>query len=605
MTNLIIGTCGHIDHGKTSLIKALSGFEGDTTPEEKKRGITIDLSFSHLKSSEKVISFIDVPGHESLVKNMIAGAYGFDYALFVVSALEGIMPQSREHLKILELLGIKRLIVAVTKKDLVENPQDALQNIKTFLDENYSFEIESMFLVSIFDKSSIEELKAHLLELKKPKKESLPFFRMYIDRSFSIKGSGTVVSGTVLGGSLKAGEKLIVCDLAKEVGAKGIQKYGGSSESADSFERVALNLSNIEHTALQKGMLLAKKGYLRGFGKVDVFVKSNESLHNRTLFVHIGTKRMSAKLLELKSVKDGYLATLECEEPLFCVFGEKFVLRDDSDTLGGGEVLNPIADPIKKSQKIELLESLLNREFKAAFELLMEVHKKGFGVISSLQRFAIGHDEAISILRECKNIFLDEKELVAFPLSSLEMLKTKTLELIKKNKNALLSAKSLKERFSFASEAFCQRALDELEMLGEILQKDGLYISSKSGIKNIGEYIEESILARLDSGGIAPMAPYNIYDAIDIDRASGDGALKKLTTAKKVVRLEHNYFITAEHLKNALDLMRSIIKSDGYADVGNLKERANLSRKYAIALLEYLDGFGDIKKDGNRRIFKS
>ena len=216
MSNIIIGTAGHIDHGKTALIRALNGFEGDSTNEEKQRGITIDLSFSNLTRAERNIAFIDVPGHEKLIKNMIAGAFGFDYVMLVVSAKEGLMPQTIEHIEILSLLGIKNLILVITKKDLVDEKMLKKQEAKIveFLNE-FEFNIKFIKAVSIYDEKSIEDLKNTLFTISNSTKNEENFFRFYVDRVFSVKGSGTVVTGTVLGKKIELEEKVFISHLQK------------------------------------------------------------------------------------------------------------------------------------------------------------------------------------------------------------------------------------------------------------------------------------------------------------------------------------------------------------------------------------------------------
>ena len=221
MSNIIIGTAGHIDHGKTALIKALNGFEGDSTNEEKQRGITIDLSFSNLTKGQQNIAFIDVPGHEKLVKNMIAGAFGFDYVMLVVSVVEGIKPQTIEHVEIINLLGLKEIIVVITKKDLINLDELELkkEEILNFLKE-FDFEIKFVSCVSIYDENSIENLKKQLFSIKNSTKQEENFFRFYVDRIFSPKGIGTVVTGTVLGKKCELNEKVFICQNQKEVRIK-------------------------------------------------------------------------------------------------------------------------------------------------------------------------------------------------------------------------------------------------------------------------------------------------------------------------------------------------------------------------------------------------
>jgi selenocysteine-specific elongation factor len=229
MTNFIIGTCGHIDHGKTSLIRALNGFEGDTTYEEQHRGITIDLSFSNMQKGHQNIAFIDVPGHEKLVKNMIAGAFGFDCVMIVISAAEGIKPQTIEHIEILNLLGVKNAVVVLTKKDLVDNAslEAKKEEISLFL-KAYDFNLLLFESVSIYDTQSIEELKSNLFKLNAQSKTQENFFRYYIDRVFSSKGTGTVVTGTVLGKPIQLNDKLYLCDLKKEVKVKNLQVHNNN-----------------------------------------------------------------------------------------------------------------------------------------------------------------------------------------------------------------------------------------------------------------------------------------------------------------------------------------------------------------------------------------
>jgi len=256
MDNYIIGTCGHIDHGKTALVKALNGFEGDTTNEEKQRGITINLSFSNLTQKDKNIAFIDVPGHEKLVKNMIAGAFSFDVIMIVVSAKEKIMPQTVEHLDILNILGIKKAIVVITKKDLVteEELENNSKEILNFID-SYEFDIVLSKSVSIFDDNSIDELKEALFTLQADTKPSQNFFRYYVDRIFNTKGSGTVVTGTVLGNPISLDEKVFICDIKKEVKLKAIQVHGNDTQIANISNRAALNLQNIDTKLIKKALL--------------------------------------------------------------------------------------------------------------------------------------------------------------------------------------------------------------------------------------------------------------------------------------------------------------------------------------------------------------
>ena len=607
MSNIIIGTAGHIDHGKTALIRALNGFEGDSTNEEKQRGITIDLSFSNLTRAERNIAFIDVPGHEKLIKNMIAGAFGFDYVMLVVSAKEGLMPQTIEHIEILSLLGIKNLILVITKKDLVDEKilKEQESKIVEFLNE-FEFNIKFIKAVSIYDEKSIEDLKNTLFTISNSTKNEENFFRFYVDRVFSVKGSGTVVTGTVLGKKIELEEKVFIPHLQKETKIKNIQVHNQNAIEANISSRAALNLSSVDINSLQRGDIITKKGFLRGFDTIDISFKclKNKKLnHNQTYTLFIGAKKIDAKVLlfdSLTSLEDGF-ATLKMDEKIFTVFGEKVILRSANDTICGGVILNPIYDPMNKNQKRDLLKNLYKKDFKNAFKILLEAHKRGLGVVSSTQRFALSHDESLEFANSLEDVFVDKKELVIYPIKT----KDEIVEFIKniyiKNSYALLSSSSINLRVPWASIEFINSALDDLVQNGFLVKEGQLY--KNANIKeDITKELENIFLERLKSEDITPTAPYNIYDDLDIDRKLGDDILKSLTAKKDVIRLQHNLFIHSQSLNKIIKSMREIIKEDGFIEIFNFKQRFDLSRKYLVCYLDYLDNFSDIKKVENRRV---
>ena len=608
MSNIIIGTAGHIDHGKTALIRALNGFEGDSTNEEKQRGITIDLSFSNLTRAERNIAFIDVPGHEKLIKNMIAGAFGFDYVMLVVSSKEGLMPQTIEHIEILSLLGIKNLILVITKKDLVDEKtlKEQEDKIVEFLNE-FEFNIKFIKAVSIYDEKSIEDLKNTLFTISNSTKNEENFFRFYVDRVFSVKGSGTVVTGTVLGKKIELEEKVFIPHLQKETKIKNIQVHNQNAIEANISSRAALNLSSVDINSLQRGDIITKKGFLRGFDTIDISFKclKNKKLnHNQTYTLFIGAKKIDAKVLlfdSLTSLEDGF-ATLKMDEKIFTVFGEKVILRSANDTICGGVILNPIYDPMNKNQKRDLLKNLYKKDFKNAFKILLEAHKRGLGVVSSTQRFALSHDESLEFANSLEDVFVDKKELVIYPIKT----KDEIVEFIKniyiKNSYALLSSSSINLRVPWASIEFINSALDDLVQNGFLVKEGQLY--KNANIKeDITKELENIFLERLKSEDITPTAPYNIYDDLDIDRKLGDDILKSLTAKKDVIRLQHNLFIHSQSLNKIIKSMREIIKEDGFIEIFNFKQRFDLSRKYLVCYLDYLDNFSDIKKVENRRVF--
>ncbi|WP_419768479.1 selenocysteine-specific translation elongation factor [Arcobacter sp.] len=608
MSNIIIGTAGHIDHGKTALIKALNGFEGDDTNEEKQRGITIDLSFSNLTRGQQNIAFIDVPGHEKLVKNMIAGAFGFDYVMLVVSAVEGIKPQTVEHIEIINLLGLKELIVILTKKDLVNPEELALkkEQILMFL-ETFDFEIKFVSEVSIYDESSIEKLKNQLFTINNSIKQEENFFRFYVDRVFSPKGIGTVVTGTVLGKKVELNEKVFISESQKETKIKNIQVHNQNVIEANISNRAALNLQNIDVKSITRGDLITKRGYVRGFDGIDISfscLKDKKLLHNKSYSLFIGAKKIEIKALlfdSIDSLEVGF-ATLKATEKLYTVFGEKVILRNGNETICGGKVLNPVIDPMKKNQKRKLLEALEKNDFINAYYELLNAHRKGLGIISSTQRFALSHEEALAFAKNLDEVFVDEKDLIIYPNDTKVELKEYIKNVYEKNAYAMLSNASIALRVKWASASFIDSVLDELEEENFLIKEGNLY--KNANIKeDFLKDLEDIVLNRLKEEDFSPTAPYNIYDDLDIDRKLGDEILKALTSKKQVIRLQHNLFIHFESLNNIVKAMKNIIKVDGYIEIANFKDRFELSRKYLIAYLDYLDNYSEIKKVETKRVF--
>lgn len=604
--DLLVALGGHIDHGKTSLIKALNGFDGDERLEEKTRGITLDISFSNLCLPQRNLAFIDVPGHEKLVKNMIAGAFGVDLLCLVVASDDGIMPQTLEHLKIADFLKIQRCVCIITKTDKsTKNQLDALYDEIRLMFKTLSIRLDCILPFSLYsqqeDKKAILDYFAHT---PKPIKKEMGFFRYYIDRAFSLSGVGCVVSGSSLSGEVKKGDKLWIYDLSKEVIVRSLKIHTDFATSALPSHRVALNLSGVHSNELKRGYLIAPKGFLRGFDRLDVVLFGDKPLPPFAT-LHIGAKRAEVKITPLLKLNDTHtLAYLRCSEKIFAVFKEAFVLRSANQTLCGGEILSPIYDPLKKSQKIALLQSLIQEDFRSSFSLLLQAHHKGFGLISSLQRFGLAHAQALEIAKDLKNVFIDHKNLVLYSSLACEKLEQIILKIFEKNPQALLSASSLHLKYLWASEPFLQFVLDRLLKQGKLSKNNGLYISPNNQIKNPQDFVVDKIYEILHQQGYAPLAPYNIYELLHIDRRSGDQALKKLCASQKVVRLKHNLFITSKHLNALLGLMRQIIQECGYIDFSLFKERFSSSRKYLIAYLDYLDCFEDIQKVGDKRTFR-
>jgi len=293
---------------------------------------------------------------------------------------------------------------------------------------------------------------------------------------------------------------------------------------------------------------------------------------------------------------------LKFKEKMFFIYGEPFVLSLSGRVVAGGKVINPIDDPIKKRLKLPLLEALHQNNFKHAFELLVSTHKRGFGLISSNQRFGLNHEAALEIASTLDDVFVDEKDLVIYPLDILKELAQSIADIYSKNQYALLSAKSIALKTKWASEGLVAQILENMVADGILKYENGIYKNAAIVIYDISSMILNNIYDILGSGGVTPEAPYNIYDRLDLDRKMGDDALKKLTKSRKVVRLAHNLFVTYENLQALTAQLKTIIRNEGYIEITNFNTHyPDLSRKYLIAYLEYLDKQSGIKTEGNRR----
>ncbi|MEB2817961.1 selenocysteine-specific translation elongation factor [Campylobacter upsaliensis] len=592
---LIIGTAGHIDHGKTSLIKALNGFEGDTLKEEQERQITLNLSFSSLETEDKKLSFIDTPGHKDLLKTMISGAFAFNVCLFVVDINEGLKAQSLEHLSVLELLGVKDLILVLNKCDLCEDIDAKTKEITAQL----SLKPLKIFHTSVRSNLGIESLKNYLFSLQeKESKEAI--FRFYIDRVFSLKGVGTIVTGSLNEGEIALKEKIICLDTQKELIVKNIQNHDSNLNAIKAPARVALSL-NCDYKNLQKGFLLSKKGFFKPFLQIEAYVKAPNLTHQNYVFC-VGTKQLEAKIHILKELKvGGYYAEIRFKKPMYLCFDERFILLENGRVKGGGVVLNPVSEPLNKELKLKLLDLLLNKDFLSAFDLLKNAHKKGFGLLSSYQRFKLSHTQALNVANNLQNAFIDEKNYNIYDTSSINLLQNSIHKILAKNPYAMLSAHSLALRNAWASEGICAFALENMSILEF---KNGIFFKKGVDFEKLQEKNSNALYEKIKAQALQVQAPYNLYESLELDRKSGDLMLKKLTKEGLVVRLAHNLFVEKSALLNFKEQMLNLLKTTPL-DVQTMKSKFNFSRKYAIAYLEFLDLDENIIKKDEKRFLKS
>ena len=392
MQNVIVGTAGHVDHGKTCLIKALSGIDTDRLKEEKKRGITIELGFANLLDTDGVhIGIIDVPGHEKFVKNMLAGIGGIDLVLLVIALDEGVMPQTVEHFEILKMLQIRQGIIVLTKSDTVDSDwADMVEEDVNELVEGSFLEQAPRLRVSSYTGENIDTLKQMIIDMAKKtgkRREEAELFRLPIDRVFTMEGFGTVVTGTLIEGMCETGQEVMVYPQERLLKIRGVQSHGQKEEKAFAGQRTAINLAGIKKEELSRGEVLAYPGSLvnstmvdatlRLFGSTQRKLKNGDRVH-----LSYGSAQVIGKviLLDADVIEAGQEAfvQLRFDEPICVKRNDKFIVRFYSpvETFGGGTVLNPAADKHKRGQEavidslrlkktgtdIEVLEQMVNEE---------------------------------------------------------------------------------------------------------------------------------------------------------------------------------------------------------------------------------------------------
>src|ERR1041385_7315458 len=352
MTSLIVGTAGHIDHGKSALVRALTGTDPDRLPEEKRRGITIDLGFADLQLGDLKIGFVDVPGHERFVKNMLAGAHGIDLLALVIAADEGVMPQTREHFDICRLLGVRNGLVVITKRDLVEEELLPLveDEARTLVAGSF-LEDAPVIAVSAKTGEGLDDLKFHLTEVAElvPPRSSDFTTRLPIDRAFSMKGFGAVVTGTLIAGQINEGDELELLAPGTKVRVRGLQVHGQAVKRAHAGQRTAVNLAGVDTSQIERGMVLAPVGRLRPTQIVDVWLDvlpdAARAVRSRSrVRFHIGATEVLGRVRVLggSQIEPGSagLAQLRLEAPVIAVHGDRFILRSYSpaETIAGGVI---------------------------------------------------------------------------------------------------------------------------------------------------------------------------------------------------------------------------------------------------------------------------
>src|SRR5256714_3090043 len=632
MKSIIVGTAGHIDHGKTALVRALTGIDADRLPEEKRRGITIDIGFADLDLGEVRIGFVDAPGHERFVKNMLAGAHGIDVVALVIAADESVMPQTREHFDICRLLGVSKGLIVLTKKDLVD--EELLQLARAEAEElvEGSF-LEGAPIVSVSSRTGdgIDEVKQALREIgaQVPERSSDYIARLPIDRSFTMKGFGAVVTGTLIAGAIHEGDDLDLLPMGTRVRVRGVQVHGSSVKQADAGQRTAINLAGVESAVIERGMILVEPGRLRTTQIVDASINvlpdAPRPLRSRQrVRVHIGAAELLARVRVLESegeIKPGArgLAQLRFESPIVAVLGDRFILRAYSPqmTIGGGVILNPFATkhrPRELASARERLTLLAGGDHSQQLaQYIIGAGRLGI-TRSELAARTAWRDEVIESALQSTAI-----------ANSIVRLETTLLarEVYDELKNAIvreieahhkreplargLPKETLHDRFfAGASTEVFREAIGQME-------KDGAFASEKEIAKMRGHARElspedaqakDKLETAYRNAGVAPPALADAFKNAGLDNTRGRKILQLILDSGSLVKVHGDMLFHQEALDALIQKLRAraVTQPDRSIDVGAFKELAGISRKYAIPLLEYFDRQRVTRREGDRRI---
>jgi selenocysteine-specific elongation factor len=631
MKSIIIGTAGHIDHGKTALVKALTGIDADRLEEEKRRGITIDLGFAHLElaapSGEKIrLGFIDVPGHERFVRNMLAGVGGIDLVLMVIAADESIKPQTREHFEICRLLSIPRGITVITKSDMVD--EDTLSVVRmeiedfvrgSFLDVNRS----PVVAVSALRGTGLDELKREIVRLAAdvPARDTEALFRLPIDRVFTMKGFGAVVTGTLIAGKVKKEEEVEVFPSRKRARVRGVQVHGSTSEQAIAGQRTALNLAGVQMEELSRGMTLAAPGAFEPTQKFEVqisLLKDAKPLKNRArVHFHAFTSETIAEVAlhginELKPGASAF-AQLRTAEPLLLLPGDRAILRQFSPviTIGGAVVLD--AFPLSR-QKQEAVQRFLqtlssgNRQDALLARIARRGHE-GLSLAAAVRETGLKQ----SVLQPMVGVLVQQKQIIQvgeFLLSSDALQKTRdkliaALEAFHKANPLVggISKEELREKLGL-HQTVMEAMLAQLtrdkkaEVAGEQVRLSGRGVELKDEEAKAKAQIEKAFA---DAGLKVPLMK-EVLDKLPVDKARAQKLVTLLLRDRVLIKLADDLVFHQTALEGLRQLMATQKAKTQKIDVATFKDLLGVTRKYAIPLLEYLDQQRITRRVGDERI---
>jgi selenocysteine-specific elongation factor len=634
-TDLILGTAGHIDHGKTSLIRALTGIETDRLPEEKRRGITIELGFAHLELGDYRLGVVDVPGHERFVRNMLAGATGMDLALLVVAADDSVKPQTREHLEILRLLDLAAGVIAITKCDLVEPDWIELveEEIRELVADTF-LAAAPLVRTSSATGEGLDTLRRELTQAagvaataSRAARIDGPF-RMPVDRAFTIAGHGTVVTGSVTNGRARIGDELVIEPDTVKVRIRGLQNHDRQVDEVHRGQRAAINLAGIHHEVLRRGHELCSAGHLLPHrlwtARLSLLPAASRSLKNRArVRVHVGTAELLSmvRLLGQDRLEPGEsgVGQLFLSEPAVAVWRQPLVLRSESPvvTIGGGTVLDPCAQRIRQPDPatlagIEKLESQEPTERAAAALFLAGLQDwkpadlprtAGVKDIEAAYANLLQRGELLEIATSPTRTFRVHRDVFRQLCDRIEVALRKLHEkspLLMEVDRSLLMA-----RFRYLGEdAVLSAALNEMASQGRLrVGKKG--VALKGHGPKLSQNEKKLMLQLIDSireaGLQAPSA-----QQLQKDASRNQGSVPQLLALAAangdLVEIATGYYVHADVEHETRRVLKERLSEVPGLTISEIREILNTTRKYAVPLCEYFDRIGFTRRQGDQRV---
>lgn len=630
--NLILGTAGHIDHGKTALVRALTGMETDRLPAEKQRGITIDLGFASLTLGPYHLALIDVPGHERFIRNMLAGASGLDLAMLVVAADDSVMPQTREHLEILQLLELSGGVIALTKCDIPDPSWVSLvqEEVRELVRGTF-LENAAIVRTSAVTGQGIDDLKTALAELcgSVEVKQDSGLFRMAIDRSFTVAGHGTVVTGTVASGRVSVGDELEWLPAGRSVRVRGLHRHDEPVESIGRGSRAAINLVGVHHGEVSRGDELAASGYLTPTRVISVELScsphATKAIRHRARYrVHLGTTEALATLtlLEGNALAPGssQLGQLFVAQPVVAVYGQPLILREESPpaTVGGGRVLQPVARKIRRRDQpaINRLKAMrssdpLERLASALASLGLDPwSEKGLCARTGLPIEKIG--PALEVLTErgtLVNVLVGPKRSayilsdVVVDLEDRVFRALGRLHAARPRQSAIPLSYLAAELGDLQSPALILGIVERLKARGKVVV-EGRTVAVKGYEPRLSQAerrLKGELLEQIRQGGMSPPESAELTKAAGARGAVVPELLALLRDEQKVVEISPSLYIDFDVESKIRAEVVEHLSKNGVMTMAELRNLLGTTRKYAVPIGEHLDRIGLTKRDGDLR----